>query len=337
MSEMHGSSHSASRRTAVGARFLWWVGPALLLSFAVTGCTQRDERPTVEYEQSRWAFGRTPGYRLESEHYEVFTTVEEKNLIGCIPDTLEAAYAYYQTLVPAERPPREKMKVYLFATRPQWAGFTEKFTGSKAKIFLQVRNGGYTEGGVAAIQYVSHQTTFPILTHEGFHQYLFNCVSADVPAWLNEGLATLCEGQRWAGWRLESFDADYNPSRENDLVEALLANRLFPLRVLLETNAGKVVQGTTRGVVTYYSQVWALMLFLREGAEGRYAPAFTRLLDDLGKPELEQKARAAFIWSEGKEYNVGEALFRAYISDDLNSFEQEFVAFMRARFLEHRR
>ena len=50
------------------------------------------------------------------------------------------------------------------------------------------------ERGITVAEYVSHAVTFPLLTHEGFHQFLYHCAYPRVPAWLNEGLAVMCEG-----------------------------------------------------------------------------------------------------------------------------------------------
>ena len=83
---------------------------------------------------------------------------------------------------------------------------------------------------------------------------------------------------------------------------------------------------------TYYAQLWALMLFLREGAHGRYAADFQRLLTSLDREDLAQYARAAHIWSEHPAPNFGEDLFRNFISEDLDAVEREYQAFMQQRF-----
>jgi hypothetical protein len=238
--------------------------------------------------------------------------------------------------VPPAHEAEGRMKVYLFASRGQWESFTRRFTGPRAAIFLKVRNGGYSEQGVSVIEYIAHQVTFPLLAHEGFHQYLHHYVNEQIPSWLNEGLAVYCEGQRWGTSQLKEFDPWYNPKRRNDLAEAVVAGRLHPLRELLETDAGKIIEGSDQSVGAYYSQVWALMLFLQNGVNGKYAASFQRLLGELGKADLRQYARTAHIWSDRESYNFGEALFRSFISDDLETAEREYVAFIRERLVgEH--
>ena len=306
-----------------------------LVLVPLAGCNRtwrRAEPAPIPYELEPWSYGDADGQKLTTPHYEVYTTVTDPVLVKEFPELIERAYQRYQELVPSERGPGERMKVYLFATRGQWAAFTKRFTGPRAATFLKIRNGGYSERGVSVIQYVAHQTTFPLLAHEGFHQYLHHCVNPAVPAWLNEGLAVACEGQRWTGRGLKEFDAWYNPVRRNQLGEAMLRNKLFPFRELLATHAGKVVAETSTVVRTYYAQVWSLVLFLREGADGKYAENLSELCAALSSPDLDRLLRSESVWAD-QEVSRGEALFRRFISDDLETFEKEYNEFMRERIL----
>jgi len=301
------------------------------------GCASQRSTTTVltdvPVETQEWRYGRTRGRELQTEHYKIRTTLDDPSLLDAVPQAIETAYAYYRTLVPSAAQPKKRMPVYLFARRNEWMHFTKQLAGPRAKTLLKVRNGGYMERGVTVIEYVVHQTTFPILAHEGMHQYLFYCVNRRIPAWLNEGLSVLCEGQRWGRAGLTEFDAWYNPSRRNRLADALLRDDLIPLERLLRINAGHVIGGTNQKIGTYYAQLWGLMLFLREGADGKYAASFERLLTQLGREDLEPFARAAFVGSQQKRYNYGTALFRAFISKDIDTVEQECRAFLRKRVL----
>jgi len=308
-----------------------------VLGLSVWGCSAARQPEPVPYDIEPWRFGRTEGQKIITPHYEVHTTLTDRVLLETFPELIERAYARYRELVPPAHEPEERMRVYLFATRPQWVAFTQRFTGPRAGTFLKVRGGGYSEDGVSVIQYVAHQVTFPLLAHEGFHQYLHHCVNGAVPAWVNEGLAVASEGQRWTGSGLQAFDPWYNPVRRNQLAEALLRDRLFPLPELLGTHAGNVVQETSVRVATYYAQVWGLVLFLEEGANGKYADGFRRLLQSLSAPDLEQRLLAESVFSEQRtELSRGEALFRSFISDDLEAVEREYVVFLRQRILNER-
>lgn len=294
-----------------------------LMVFGGAGCVVTQ---SVRYQssQAEWRFGRTLGRQIVTDHYEIYTTLTDDNLLRTFPELMERTYEYYAHLVPPGRALEHRMPIYLFATRPEWTLFTQRFTGPRAPIFLQIRNGGYSERGVTVIQYVSHPTTFPLMAHEGLHQYLFHQVNPQVPAWLNEGLATICEGQRWSGGGLERFEPQYNPSRQNILAEAVLRNELIPLAELLATNAGRIVGGPGRTVATYYAQLWALLVFLMEGRDGQYADKLRELSESLSDPQIVATSLSP---------DAGQSLFRRYISDDLRSFEAEYLDFWRRRLL----
>jgi hypothetical protein len=313
---------------------------AVLVGALATGCTQRSHGTVAvvpaTYDETAWKYRGRPGTRLDTEHYRIYTTLTEPRLISWLPQTMETALRFYQTLVPASRTPSEPMPVFLFAKREEFEDFTKRTFPARAEILTQVRGGGFMENGITVIQYVSHPTTFPVMTHEGFHQYLHQYAAPDVPAWLNEGLAVLCEGQRWGNDGLTEFDKWHSPTRRNQLAEALLTEDLIDLPQLLRMNAGNVVGGPQRQIHAYYGQVWALMLFLQEGEGGKYAADFERLLATIGKQDLKMHARAAHVSEGARRFSFGRELFRAFFGDDLKKIEQEYVTFMRQRVLNEK-
>ncbi len=79
----------------------------------------------------------------------------------------------------------------------------------------------------------------------------------------------------------------------------------------------------------YYAQAWALIVFLRHGQKGRYADGFARMLEDIRNGSLHTKARAARLASgDPSQVSLGEAVFRAYFTHDLDTFEQEYRAYL---------
>ncbi len=329
------SSRSLSRRAVIAAI------AAIALS-AACGCANRDERPPfvppaeTPYRVEPWRFGVRDGHRITTDHYVVYTTVRDASLLDALPRALETTYAFLQYTVPTPCAGSERMQVYLFANRDDWVRFTRATYPEKADLLTSIRNGGYTEGDVAVIEYVAHQVTGTLLAHEAMHQYLHHCARQRVPAWLNEGLAVLCEGQRWHSDGLADFDPSFNPSRRNALAESLLRQETFPLSELLRINAGHVVGGPVRDIAAYYAQVWALLLFLREGDEGRYAAGLDQLLEALGDGRLEAHAAAASAASETGPLDAGTALFTAFISPDIETVDREYHRFMRQRILGER-
>lgn len=304
----------------------------------LAGCAPKDDNKfkpleTVPFEASDWEYGQAKGRRVVSAHYDIYTTVRDERLLAALPQVMENAFVYYQRLTPTVAPPEKRMRVYLFAERAEFDHFTRRLAGPQAELLVRIRNGGYSHRGITVAQYVTHAVTFPIMTHEGFHQYLHHCVNPRVPAWLNEGLAVLCEGQRWSEKGLRDFDPWFNPQRRNRLGEAVQRKQLIPLRELLRMNAGHVIDDPGVRIDAYYGQVWALMLFLQEGEQGKYASGFQRLLAALGDVNLEESARSAFVTSDAAAFNFGEAVFAAYISHELDTVSQEYDRFVRERMI----
>lgn len=295
------------------------------------GCTASSAAPTVTYQSEPWAFRGRSGTKLTTPHYEIYTTLRDETLLSGIPEMCESAYAEYSKLIQPQRGADERMKVFLFATRPEWVEYTRDFTGPRASVFLKVRNGGYSEQGVSVIQYVSHDITFPLLAHEGFHQYLFCCVNDRVPAWLNEGLAVYFEGQELTSDNRTRFSPWNNPSRSNSLADAIIRKKTFPLTEILDTNAGRIAGMPPRTVGTYYAQLWALIGFLMEGEGGKYSEGFARLLKAVSGGELEQFARAAHVLNESEDYSFGRELFEAFVTKDLPQFEDEFLRYAKQK------
>lgn len=318
-----------------------------LLALTLAGCADSKPDPRVApadlpVQESAWRFVGRPGKTLESEHYKIHTTVTNPELLRALPQVAETAYRHYRALIPTPRQPAEKMEVYLFAQRGEFEHFTQQLAPQKAKLLSQVRNGGFSEQGVSVIEYVSNEITFPLMTHEGFHQYLHHCVRPNIPAWLNEGLAVYCEGFRVTSAGVGTLDPELNPGRRNALAEALLRNQLIPLDELLRINAGHVISGPNRKIATYYAQAWMLMLFLEKyewgdnEKRGKYTAGFERLRAALASDDVEKFAQAEHATSNRASYSFGQALFASYISPDFESIDREYVRFMRQRVLNEK-
>lgn len=104
----------------------------------------------------------------------------------------------------------------------------------------------------------------------------------------------------------------------------------FTLSDLLSTNAGKIIDTSDSNRTTsYYAHVWALVLFLRHGAAGKYAASFEDLLDGIADGTLRIRMQSAKVTADQPSaVSDGEAAFRAYISTDLSGFEAEFKGFV---------
>jgi hypothetical protein len=284
----------------------------------------------VEFTREDWSYGRALGSKLTSQHYVLYTTCTSKPFVDAMPGFLETCWKAYAQLVPSEELPQRRLPTYLFKTRWQWEQFTERFAPARAEIYKCIRSGGYSERGITVSHYGGRQATLSVLAHEGLHQYLEATRGRHVPAWLNEGLACY----------FEAFDLDprtnrpvfkpqTNHLRTRSLRETLVSGGLIPLEEILATHAGAEVQKQARHVRSYYAQEWSLVLFLmRPGRDNPYRQGFLDLLRELGGDLMDRRARGFLAADADGKMSYGEAVFRAYVSDDLETFSEQYEAYL---------
>lgn len=309
---------------------LWgWAGAAALL--ATAGCQRPDGAPVeVVTQEQEWSFGKIPGRHLSTTHFDIYSTLTDKEFEAALPAYLEAAHTQYTELLP---PPAgsdsERLQTYVFNSRRQWEAFARQRFPQKYPVYSRIAAGGFAEGNLCVTYYIQRMYTLSVLAHEGMHQYFGNHFDVTLPAWLNEGLATYCESFELPRGK-PVFTPTRNSFRMNSLRDAIATNSLLPLEQLLATNAGLVLrQGQSQLTKAYYAQAWALVTFLQHGAGGRYADGFRRMLDGIVSGELPTMAQAAKIRAESPSTtSFGEAVFRAYITEELAGFEAEFQKYM---------
>ena len=305
-------------------------GGILLIGLLAAGCTSARSGPAFEATRQPWVFQGAEGIEITTDHFDIYTTVDDPQLLDYLPAFLEAVYRQYSSLLPPLPDSGERMQTYLFATKHQWLAFTRREFPQRYDTYSRIQVGGFAAGAVCVVQNIQPRIyTLSVIAHEGMHQYFAAHFDERIPAWLNEGLATYCEGFEVIGGK-PVFGPKQNSVRRNALREMLAGDGLMPLKDLLATDAGKVIVNS-RGqqTRTYYAQAWALTVFLRHGARGRYADRFEALLADVASGEMSTRAQAARIASpDPASLSFGESVFHAYITDDLPRFETELREFM---------
>jgi len=303
------------------------------LAVAMLGCRQPPAHQRLRVQTDQWRFGKTTGHRLLTDHYSIYTTVSDAATLQALPVFMETAHRRYASLLPPRNTSDRQMDCYLFATRAQWERFTRGFTGDQARVYLRIRAGAYTQGDTCVGYYIRRSVTLAVLAHEGMHQYINRHFGRQVPAWLNEGLATYCENYDWVGDQ-PTFAPHTNRFRINNLREALVAGHLLPIDELLDIHAGHVLDSSrTVTVQSYYAQVWSVAMFLRHGPVKAYRTGFKHLLADLGTPALAAAARAQTAATSDRRLSFGQAVFRHYITEDLETFTRLHLTY--ARHLSH--
>lgn len=311
----------------------WFSASTLLLplGLVLAGCAAQAPPPPVQVERQEWTApdGRT-GRQLLTEHYDIRTTSRDRMLLEYIAPFMETAFDEYARLVPGEIDTSNRLVMYVFGSRNEWVNFTRRNFPAQAYTYMHIHAGGFMDRKTATcvIHDIGRDRTLALLGHEGFHQYVARVLTDTIPPWVNEGLATQWESFDLAGDR-PTFTPERNFGRRGHLRDALGPEGGFiPLTDLLRMHAGEAVLETGRTVRTYYAQVWSMLLFIREGAEGRYADGLKQMLADAAEGRLELAVsgyRAAR--PEADDSSPGEIIFRHYITEDLDRFMSEYEAF----------
>ncbi len=304
------------------------VGLMVLLNTG--GCASAIRPARIEYDQTEWTCQTgVSGVQMLTPHYDLRVTAQDETLRQYLPEFMEAALTEYQKVMPPARDLSERMVVYVFNDRPEWVQFTRGFAPNQAPVYMHIHTGGYMDQAraTAVLWNIGREATLALIAHEGWHQYLAKCFPEAIPAWLNEGLAT-----QWEGFELDGerpiFNSAGNYMRRGNLRDALSAggnDGLIPLPELLAMDAGYAVVKTGATVRNYYTQVWSLILFLREGQVKEYTQGFRKMLADSGTARMQAAIRAYRAATPGADkYSPGEVIFRHYITEDLEAFADAY-------------
>lgn len=316
---------------------------ALAVGTCTAGCRGRG-RPTIapaplSYPVQRypWSFAGKAGEKQTTEHYRIFTTTTNRALRNAIGGFLEAAWSNYVALtgLDAIAAKDERLSVYLFGSRKEWALLTTKITGPAAETYLKVQNGGYYYAGVCVYWDIGTMPTYSVAAHEGMHQFLHYATRQSLPIWAEEGLAVQAEGYLIRNDDdLVYFRPGSNNLRLTTLRQTILARRWRPASRLVAMSAAANIQESGLHAAEYYSQLWALLTMIRN--DQRYAAGLRRMLRDAAEGRLHKALGiGATAWAKlqrnARAYTevVGPKAFAHYIDPDMDRFEQRYEAFAR--------
>ena len=305
------------------------VALAALALTLLGGCSLVGPAEPVVQAEEPWTFSRYEGHQFVTAHFDLYSTLTDADFEKALPAYLEAAYREYARLIPPKKGEDQRLQTYVFNTRAQWERFAATRFPARFPVYRQIAAGGFSEGNMCVAYYIRRPYTLSVLAHEGMHQYVAQNCAVTLPAWLNEGLATYCESFELPGDKVH-FTPRRNTFRINALRDALQSDTVLPLRAMLATDAGAVIiERQSVKTRTYYAQAWALVCYLRHGALGKYAGGFNKLLDDLSTGDVPVMAQAAKIRAPSPSTtSFGEAVFRAYITEDLDGFEEGFEGYL---------
>jgi hypothetical protein len=171
---------------------------------------------------------------------------------------------------------------------------TRDFAGDinrKMPFFLYARRADYLAAGgregtsgffngeeLVALAEEMGPRTWHAVQHEAFHQFAHFVINADLPPWLNEGMAEYFGEALFTG---DSYVAGIVPQW-----------RLQRLRITLKTGTFRSLDEMMRLsqrewnedlTLTNYDQAWSMVHFLAHGDGGRYQPVFVKFMNSLGR------------------------------------------------------
>lgn len=287
----------------------------------------------VAVSRHHWPAGGAEGEELRTAHHRVFTNVRNPVISTRLPVFMEDSLLHYRSAFSRSRPlpdPPRTLTSYVMATRGEWANLTaESLPPSRARRYLQIERGGFAENGIGYLFDIGTQDTFAVASHEGWHQYTQTTFAGRLPSWLEEGCATYCEGFRWSTTDRDRaiFSPWSNVERFDRLRDAHRVGSLLSLRELLSARPEVLLAGSADATLDYYAQLWALLHFLIEADDGRYADGLSRVLHDAADGSMAAAVRPRAL-AFGRAPSLGERVFTTYITPNIAEADAAYQAFV---------
>lgn len=316
-----GRRPSNAERTMGVIMFAWLIAPL--------GCQPRVTPETITVTASDWAGEGLSGRTLRTDHFEIHSTLSDSDFEEALPVFLEAAYAQFQRIAPVESANTRRLPVYVFGNRRQWHHFSRRRFPAHYEAYSTIQSGGFTESDTAVLFYSLRDATLAAIAHEAWHQYANTRLGAALPSWLNEGLACYHETFRYFG-NTPVFLPRRNAFRMNTLCEMVQSDEILSLQDLLDFDIRAAIKaGDTKQSHLYYAQVWALVTFLKEGAQGRYRRSLKQILTDVADGTFRARVSAAALTHDSSaRTSPGSSAFHAYFQAPRDRIGSEYYDFM---------
>ncbi len=166
------------------------VAGVVALSCLAAGCHGGMRSQPMVATEDPWAFHGVAGTHFRTPHFDIYSTLRDKELEAALPNYVEAAYRQYAELLPPPAGEHPRLKTYVFNDRRQWERFAAERFPRRFPVYRRISAGGFAEGNLCVVYYIQRPYTLSVLAHEGMHQYFANYFKTPLPAWLNEGMAT---------------------------------------------------------------------------------------------------------------------------------------------------
>jgi len=316
-------------------------GPTPGLTPGTPGTTASGRALTAVVPEARsanepWHFGQIEGQVVVTANYRLHTTMTDERMLRELAVLMEEALGHYRTALGELPPPRAPMRSFVFERRSEWADHTRELLGSSAGPYLGLGRGGYTTGAESVLFNIGREDTFTIAVHEGWHQYTQQVFRDQLPVWLEEGIATYMEGNRFRrGSERPAFMPWRNFERYGELRDTVRTGRLVPLAELIDGSPQRFLERGRGSLLSYYAQVWALVHFLLEGEDGAHRAGLLQAVSDAAHGQLVGRLAESDAVPRGAARRLvnrgqhGRLLVEEYISRDLEELSRQYEAFVR--------
>ena len=266
-------------------------------------------------------------HRVSTDHYNVITDVSE-GFTHLVAQHMEAIYKEYRRKLQGyDLKVHGRFEVRVFARRADYdAAVPAKLKGSRGAFISRSRClWSFKEGR-------TDEATFRTLYHEGFHQFMYSCMTLGSPVWVNEGLAEYFGESTWNG---RGFSTGQVPGARLRRVQDAIEDRShIPLRTLFAMEndrwLGNLREDPDRASLQY-SEAWSVVHFLLHARGGKYR---ARLLGYLRNISAGMEQERAFRESFGTKVEPFQRAWAQYVldlvpsPDDVCRGNMELVAFL---------
>jgi hypothetical protein len=256
---------------------------------------------------------------LQTERYTIEYQTK-KEFAQKLARELDQIYRLYQVVIPSAKT-QQRCRVKLFDNQEdfqyygQAPGAAAYWSPMQEEIVAYRFEGGKVtldskEEMTVAEERTPEQTTFSILYHECFHQYMYYLMGRDrgvyVPSWLNEGMGDYFFGGRWEKGK---FIIGPNEWRLKTIVAAVKKNKHVPLEKIFRYSQ----QDYYSNAHLCYAQGWSINYFFLSdvGKKARY---------DQIPPMMFANLRKSGDWKKATD-----SVFANY---DVKKMEEEWKAFV---------
>jgi hypothetical protein len=275
-----------------------------------------------------WQYRDVAGKTLVTPHYLIHTTIDDEQFLDRLPQVMEGALEQYRQLAPDVKMSEQPMECFLFSRRPEWAMFTREHTGMDAKVYLQINRGGYTIHDWFVAYFIGDSGTYSVSAHEGWHQYVARNFKNRLPPFLEEGCATQFENIHWDG-DLPRWNLHYNANRAQRLRQAIDGKYLWPLDKLITMHAGDVVGLGGEKIEAFYAQNWAFVRFAWDAENGKYRPAFQKMLTETANGQAFDPTNGAVHFVPGSwQPRLVKPILEHYFGMPLGDLDKAYQAYV---------